>query len=185
MEDLRLQLLQPETDLELFKTSWGWRTPKGHISAEQMPFETYSATNATHLTVGLFNGELIAVYFFVEWAPLRYEGHFTSKRGVPRETLLVGARAILNGLLSNGALEVSALIRPANKPLRQFVTDLGMVKVGCVEFTCIEDIQQCIFYAPRNQRSKVYVKYVKMKDDPLFGPFRQNSEVHTNPIGAE
>jgi hypothetical protein len=78
---------------------------------------------------------------------------------------------------------VSALIRPENKPLRQFVTDLGMTRVNFSLFTCVDDMNRVIL-TQRNQR-KVYVKYVKIKDDPLFGPFRQNSEVQPNPIGAE
>jgi hypothetical protein len=182
MDDLRLQLLQPETDFDLYREAWGWRTPKRHISAEQMTFETFSATNPTHLTVGWFNSELLAVYFFQEWQPRHFEGHFTSRKGVSREILLRGAREILDLMLTNGADEVSALIRPENKPLRQFVTDLGMKYVGRELFTCVNDLNNVIL-TQRNQR-KVYVKYVKMKDDPLFGPFRQNSEVHANPIGG-
>ena len=182
MDDLRLQLLQPETDADLYREAWGWRRPKTHISAEQMSFETFAENNPTHLAVGLFNGELIAVYFFVEWAQLRYEAHLTSKKGTPREIVLMGAQAALNGLMEY-ASEVSAFVRPRNRALRQFVTDLGMVKVGQNLFTCVNDLNNVIL-TQRNQR-KVYVKYVKMKDETPVGPFRQEASFQSNPIGAE
>jgi hypothetical protein len=184
MDDLlKLRLLDPVDDFACYRTAWNWRKPKKHISAQQMSFETFFSADPLHLTIGLFNPKLLAVYFFQEWQPRHFEGHFTSKKGVSREILLRGAREILDLMLTNGADEVSALIRPENKPLRQFVTDLGMKYVGRELFTCVDDMNRVIL-TQRNQR-KVYVKYVKMKDDPLFGSFRQNSEVHTNPIGAE
>jgi hypothetical protein len=177
-----LQLLDPVADIELFRESWSWRKPKTHISAEQMSFETFAANDPTHLTVGWFNSELLAVYFFQEWQPRHFEGHFTSKKGVSREILLRGAREILDLMLTNGADEVSALIRPENKPLRQFVADLGMKYVSRVFFTCMNDLNNVIL-TQRNQR-KVYVKYVKMKETP-FGSLRQVANLKFNNIGQK
>ncbi len=181
-DSLKLRLLDPVADIELFRESWLWRTPKRHISAEQMSFETFAANDPTHLTVGWFNSELLAVYFFQEWQPKCFEGHFSSKKGTSREILLRGAREILNLMLTNGADEVSALIRPENKPLRQFVTDLGMKYVGRELFTCVNDMNNVIL-TQRNQR-KVYVKYVKMKDAPPLGIKRQEASFQPNPVGA-
>ena len=176
-----LRLLEPETDLELFREAYNWRTPKRHLSAPQLPFSQFSETNPTHLTIGLFNGELLAVYFLQEWEPTKYEAHFTSRKGVAREDLLQGAQAVLDLVLTHGGTEVSALILPANRPLRQFVTDLGMKRVNFSLFTCVDDLEGCNFFTiqKRNQR-KVYIKYVKMKDETPVGPFGQNPEIHTD-----
>jgi len=160
MDDLRLQPLDPVVDLELYRIAYNWRsTPKRHTSAPQLPFEAFTEINPTHLTIGLFNGDLLAIYFLREWEPTKYEAHFTSKRGVPRETLLLGAKAILNLMLDNGATEVAALILPTNRPLRQFVTELGMTKESHVIFTCITETQGGSI-EQRNKRP-VFIKYVK------------------------
>ena len=101
---LTLRPLDPIDDLELYREAYDWRPkPKRHTSAPQLPFESFTEINPTHLTIGLFNGELLAVYFLREWEPTKYEAHFTSRRGAPRETLLLGAKAILNLMLDNGA----------------------------------------------------------------------------------
>jgi hypothetical protein len=141
MEDLlTLRPLDPIDDLELYREAYDWRqTPKRHTSAPQLPFESFIDNDPTHLTIGLFNGELLAVYFLREWEPTKYEAHFTSKKNVPRETLLLGAKAILNLMLDNGATEVDALILPTNKPLRQFVTDLGMEYVEDLDFKYVSN----------------------------------------------
>lgn len=162
---LELRLLEPNTDIDLYRTAFEWREHKRHTSAPSMSFETFSSTDPTHLTFGLFNGKLIAVYFLREWKPAYYEAHFTSRKNVSRETLLQGARAVLNLLLTNGAEEVGALILPANRPLRQFVTELGMKYVSRVFFTCLKDLDECIFYPPsRNQRS--FLKYAARVQGP-------------------
>jgi len=158
MEDLQLRLLEPETDLDLFRLAFSWRTPKKHLSGPQMSFEAFSETNPTHLTIGLFNGELLAVYFLREYDPARYEAHFTSKKGVPRDVLLQGARAVINLLLDNGAAEICALVLAANCPLRRFATDLGMKRECVIKFSsCAEMIQESSIQT-RNQRG-FFIKY--------------------------
>ncbi len=80
MEDLlRLQLLDPTTDRHLFETAYGWRKAKKHLSPPRIDFETFTDTDPTHLTVGLFNGDLLAIYFLQEWQPRHFEAHFTSR----------------------------------------------------------------------------------------------------------
>jgi len=124
-----------------------------------MPFETFTDTDPTHLTIGLFNGELLAVYFLREWEPARYEAHFTSRKGVPRETLLWGARQVMNLVLSNGGAEICALVLAENRPLRQFVTELGLQRVGMMRFTsCQNDTEASSIANKRNHRD-VFVKY--------------------------
>jgi hypothetical protein len=157
-DSLKLLPLNPETDLELFKVAYNWRTKKRRISGPQMSFEAFSEINPTHLTVGLFNGELLAVYFLREWEPAKYEAHFTSKRGVSRETLLWGAKTILDLMLVNGAAEVVALIVPQNRALRRFVTQIGMGRESVCLFSCTDELNVCSI-APRNQR--MFIKYAK------------------------
>ena len=176
-----LRLLEPETDLDLYREAFNWRTHKQHTSAPSMAFETFSSTDPTHLTFGLFNEELIAVYFLREWKPAHYEAHMTSRKNAPRETLLEGARAVLNLLLTNGAEEVGALILPSNRPLRRFVTQLGMARIATMKFLHCADISDGGTIQPRNLRT--FVKYIKMKDESPVGPFRPQTNFHADAIG--
>jgi hypothetical protein len=179
MSDLRL--LDPQSDLELFERAFRWRTPKKHLAGVgQMPFETF--IDSQHLVFGLFDPELIAVYFYREWEPARFEAHFTSRKGVKRETLLWGGAATVGMILKYGGEEVDALILPANKPLRDFVTHLGFRRIGLIEFTCVETTQGDTI-SPRNQRQR-FIKYVKMKEVTPLGSFRHHPKEQFHPVHA-
>jgi len=153
MEDLlSLRLLDPIADRDLFVTAYEFRQPKKHLSAPRIDFETFIDTNPTHLTIGLFNGELQVVYFFQEFQPRHFDAHFTSRKGVSRETVLEGGRQVLDLILSNGGEEVSALILPVNRPLRQFVAELGMARIGTMLFTSVDDLAE-------DSKPRVFLKY--------------------------
>ncbi len=161
MDDcLRLQLLDPLADLDLYREAYNFREPKKHLSAPRIDFETFTDTNPAHLTVGLFNGELQAVYFFVEVTPRHFDAHFTSRKGVAREVVLEGGRQVLDLILTHGGEEVSALIRPVNRPLRQFVTQLGMVEVEHVSFSaCATETHESSIAG--GATSAMFIKYAK------------------------
>lgn len=126
---LELRLLDPAQDIALFREAYNWRLrPKKHIQPDRMPFEVFSAPNPSHIAVGVFNGEFLAVFFFHEFQPGCFESHFTSKRGVSRDTLLTAARQTMNCFLDNGARELTAWIVERNAPLRTFVEALGFTE---------------------------------------------------------
>jgi len=156
--NLTLRLLDPTTDLDLYRQAFAWRKPKAHISGPQMAFEAFSADKPTRLTIGLFNGELQAVYFLREFEPKCYESHFTSRKGVSREVLVWGAKRIIELLLENGAAEICALILAGNRPLRRFVVDIGMTQESQILFTCVKTLQESNIFSPRNQR-EMFIKY--------------------------
>jgi len=166
MTNWQLQPLDPTVDTGLYHEAYYWRAHKTHLQVDRMPLEMFTADDPTHLTVGLFAPDLVAVYFLREWEPRRYEAHFTSKRGTSRQLLLEAGANLLRIILSY-ADEVSALIVPANRALRQFVTELGFERVGMMQFFCCTDVSKEPTISVRNQRR--FIKYVK----------------HRNPLGIE
>lgn len=151
---LTLRALDPDQDLELFKLAYSWRAkPKRHTQPDRMDFSDFAAPDPSQIVMGLFKGELVAVYLFREWEQGKYEAHFTSKRGTPRTHVLAGARRILTWFMDNGAVEVSCFVRPRNRAVRRFVTELGFGVESRVIFACIEQFLHGIV-APS------FVKYV-------------------------
>ena len=128
MSDLELKLLDPATDLDLFREAYYWRPErKKHVQPDRMSFEVFSSDDPSHIAVGAFNGEFLAVFFFHEFEPGKFESHFTSRRGTSRDTLLTAARQTIDHFLDNGATELTAWIVARNRPLRAFVEQLGFV----------------------------------------------------------
>lgn len=151
---LELRALDPVADAELFKLAWSWRTPKRHVSAPQMSYSAFADNDPTQVVLGLFNGELLAIYLIREWEQGKFETHFTSRKSTPRGHVLAGARRILDWLIENGAEEVSALVRPENKPLCRFVEEVGFKRLALVSFfPCIGEMDT------RTMHNK-FVKYV-------------------------
>lgn len=158
MDDLQLRLLDPATDLDLFRRAYSWRlTPKRHTQPTRMSFETFTDTDPTQTVVGLFNGELQAAYLLHEYEPYRFDVHMTSDRCAPRENVLEGARRVLRCLFEGGAKEVSALIVARNRPLCQFVEAIGMRRVSRMRFSSCADVSKGDSIQPRNQRT--FIKY--------------------------
>ena len=154
---LIMRPLNPETEQDLFRLSYSWRTKqKRHTQGARMAFEEFSAIDPTQIVMGLFNGDLQAVYLIKEWAPAHYETHFTSSRNAPRESVVAGAKRILLWLMENGAEEVSAFVRPRNKPVCRFVEEVGFKREALCLFSCIEDIDTC-------SMPNKFVKYVCSK----------------------
>ena len=123
---LELRSLDHQTDLDLFRESYSWRPAyRSRLQPDRAPFETFIADDPKQIVVGLFNGDLQAVYVTYEFEPGKFETHYTSHRKAPRENVLWGAQQILNIMLSNGAEEVLAYVSPQNKPLCRFVQDIG------------------------------------------------------------
>ncbi len=162
MDEWQLRLLDPVSDLDLYHEAFSWRQPKRHLSLPRIDWDDFTANNPTNLTIGLFNGELQALYFFQEYYPRHFEAHFTTRKGVPRETVLQGGKEVLDLILSNGGEQVDALILPVNRPLRRFVTQLGFTQVGHCEFSTCEDLLKGSSILTRNQRrEQMFVRYAK------------------------
>lgn len=150
---LSLRLLQPEQDVDLFRRAYDWRGQKKHVQPDRMPFEVFSAPDPSHIAVGLFNGELLAVYFLHEIEPSKFQAHFTSQRGVSRQVLLNGAQKVIKAFLENGATQIEAWIQERNRPLRRFVETLGFLETETCAFTKNKDLDSCSVSA--------FVKYVR------------------------
>lgn len=141
---LEMRGLDPVADRGLYNEAFNWRARNrpGHL-----PFEKWLEVGPEQAMLGLFNGEFIALYMVVQFAPALFDMHFTSKRGVPREYLVAGGIQITNWLIENGALEVSALIRARNKPLRRFLEDCGYSLVSRPTFSDTLRLVQWLKYA--------------------------------------
>ena len=128
--ELVLRALDPAADIELFRESFSWRTsPKKHVRVNRMPFEEFSANYSNQVVMGLWNGQLCAVYLFREIAPKVFESHFTSRKNAKVEDVFAGGKTMLNWFHSQGA-EVQATVVERNRPLRAFVEALGFVAQG-------------------------------------------------------
>lgn len=159
-----LRLLDPLTDQPLFAAAYNWRSaPKRHTQPDRLPFAVFADNNPAHLAIGLFNGELQAVYFMIEVEPSIYEAHFTSQRNVSREVLLEGAQQVADAVLSNGGSEIHAWVTPRNKPLQSFLGALGFTATGSQIFPCQNDTDGASLSSDRNQR--MFVKYSLQVDD--------------------
>lgn len=126
MSDLELRLLDPAVDLPLYREAYNWRSGHRRVLPDRMSFESFTDPHA--LAIGLFNGELQAVYFLHEVEPRVFQAHFTSQRGTNWNTLLEGAAEVAYQVLTNGAEEIEAWVTPRNRPLRTFLESLGFTE---------------------------------------------------------
>jgi hypothetical protein len=125
LPELTLRALNPQTELDLFRESYGWRpNPKKHLQLNRMSFEEFSADSPNRVVIGLFNGKLCAVYMFIEVRPKVFEAHFSSRKDTPVEQVFAGGKTMLNWFHFQGAI-VTAEIVERNRPLRVFVEALG------------------------------------------------------------
>jgi hypothetical protein len=142
-ESLTLRALDPVDDLQHYRDAYEWRGHKKPSRArpDMISFEDFNARDPSQIVMGLFNGQLCAVYLIIEIAPGIFDTHFTSKRGVSRNYVLAGARFLLSWLLENGAIEVLAFVSPYNKPLCQFVEAIGYEPTEVIHLPCNETAQ--------------------------------------------
>lgn len=166
MNSYYLRLLDPAEDTPLFHQAYEWRNkPKSHAQPDRMSFEDFTAPDG--ITIGLFNGELQAVYFLHETEPGNFQCHFTSQRQVPRETLLTAARQVAEDFFTAGATELHAWVTPRNRPLRSFLESIGFTVAGVSLFPC--QAEEGVSNIPRrNQRP--FVKYVLTVNDNQAQP---------------
>lgn len=172
-----LRLLDPVEDAALFGEAYSWRPkPKAHAQPDRMPFEEFSAVRDDQITIGLFNGQLRAVYFLHETEPGNFQAHFTSQRGVPRETLLLAAGQVAHDFFAAGASEIHAWVTERNTALKHFLGQLGFTCVDSTQIHCVERHSARTMTPDRNQRT--FVKYsLKVNPDRTF---RQKAKLHPN-----
>lgn len=152
---VKLRILDPQTDYDLFHEAYHWRTVKRRSQPDRAPFETFIANDPRQTVIGLFNDDLLAVFLFYEYEPLRFEGHFTSRRSVSREILVEGGKLVVNTFLQSGAKDICAWITIRNTALRRYVEELGFQPKETKEFP---------LHLVNNERtlpteSKLFVKY--------------------------
>ncbi len=103
-----------------------------------MSFEDFAKDDPSQIALGLFNGELQAVYFFHEIAPNTFQSHFTSSRKADRGLVLAGAITLVKWFEQNDLIMV-AYIHRRNIPLRRFVEDAGLVGLVDTEKSCCQN----------------------------------------------
>lgn len=162
-----LRLLDPSRDRNLYEAAYSWRSkPKSHVQPDRMPFEDFVSNNPRHLTIGLFNGELRAVYFLNEFEPSRYEAHFSSQRDTPRDVLLAAAAQVASDFFTAGATEICAWVTKRNRPLRSFLEALGFIETETKQFAGQNDTDGTTLPSERNKR--IFVRYsLKRTTDPF------------------
>jgi hypothetical protein len=166
---LSLRLLDPKTDSSLYEESYNWRKNKKHIQPDRMPFEVFASDNPLHLAVGLFNPEFIAIFFFIEIAPATFDSHFTSRKNVPREILVEGAKTVCELMLEHGAEELAARVLPVNTPLCRFVEELDFEFVS--EISALQEVDTSYTLRPEPQT----MRYYRRTRIPLIGDIAQTT----------
>ena len=154
----QLRLLNPLEDGDLYREAYSWRERKKHVQPDRMSLKEFTSDDPRHLTIGLFNGQLLAVYFLHETEPGNFQAHFTSRRDVSYFTLLEGARKVTRAILTNGGSQIHAWITPRNKPLRRFLEALRFHPVETMSFQKNKDSECC--------RVQEFVKYVLYGSTP-------------------
>ncbi len=158
MDGIYLRALDPQSDIELFHEAYNWRSHKPKLYPDKMSFEDFASTDPNQIVMGLFNGSLCAVYVInqtTNGTRETYDTHFTSRRGVPKRHVLVGAQWLLRWLLESGAFEVTAFVSERNTPLCRFVEAIGYERVGLIHFPCRDGPDSDTLPA----QTKEFVKY--------------------------
>jgi hypothetical protein len=159
MDCYTLRLLDLDTDLDLFREAYQWRDkPRSHAQPDRMSFADFTAPDG--IAVGLFNGELCAVYFLHETEPAKFQCHFTSRRKVSRIPLLTAARQIAHDFFAAGAVELHAWVTPRNRPLRSFLEAVGFYETGSQLFPCQNDTGGSTLASGDATSVRCFVKYV-------------------------
>lgn len=159
-----LRALNPQTEQHLFRDSYLWRNkPKKN----RLPFDEFAKDDPSQIALGLFNGELQAVYFFHEIAPNQLQAHFTSSRKADRCLVLAGAITLVKWFEQND-LQMVAYIRKRNRPLRRFVEDAGL---ACLIDTNNSYCQNDTEGGTVSATTQLWVEYRSKVSSPI-GPFR-------------
>jgi hypothetical protein len=90
-----------------------------------MPFERFAADDPSQIVMGLFNGELIAVFMFHELEPGCYQAHFSTQRKADRIAVLSAAAKLVEWFKEND-LQMVAFVTVRNKPLQRFIENAGL-----------------------------------------------------------
>lgn len=165
MPELELRLLDPTTDIELFREAYEWRNPKKHAQPDRAPFEAFIATDPKQIVVGVFNGHFCAAFLLYEYKPGHFEAHFTSKRGAPRESLIEGGKLIRDAFLQNGAQELCAWIIERNTALMGYLDALGFRAAESKRFAGQNDTGGGTLPSNASTEARTFVKYVCQKGD--------------------
>lgn len=136
MKNLLLRALDPEKDLDLFREAYDWRTSRRYETEASgtIPFEEFASYKPTEVSMGLFNGELIAVYLIQQRGPHLFQVHFASRRKTARDDALSGALTLRDWLLRDGDAEIFGWILEAwtgaNHPIHRFAIACGFHPTG-------------------------------------------------------
>ena len=121
---LIIRSINPQTERELLEVAYLWRP--GKPRKNRMPFDQFAADYPNQVVMGLFNGDLIAVYFFHQIGETEYQAHFSADRKADRSAVLAGAKQLVEWFQQNG-LQMSAFVHKRNTALRRFVESAGLM----------------------------------------------------------
>ena len=163
---LYLRPLDVVDDANLFRESYNWRPKHRKTQPNPMSLEQFMSNDPSQLTIGLFNGDFLAVYVLQEVEPAKFQVHFTSSRKADPEDVIAGARQVLAFMLENGGKEVWAYIVARNDPVRRFVESVGFEFDSFEEMCCITT-QNGDRVSDEQASSLVrYARYVKRTTSP-------------------
>jgi len=166
MGELELRLLNPQTDVDLFREAYGWRQTKRHVQPDRAPFEAFIADDPRQTVIGVFNDQFIAAYLIYEWQPEYFECHFTSRRGTPKDILIQAGRAIRDAFLQNGAIELCAWITERNRALATYLEALEFRPDTEKEFAGQSDTQSDRLSAESESPTRMFIRYAVRGESP-------------------
>lgn len=119
-----LRAINPQTEQDLLLTAYHWRSKP---RKNRMPYEQFAADYPNQVVMGLFDPELIAIYFFHQIGETEFQSHFTSSRKADKNAVLAGARELVTWFQNNG-LTIVAFVSPRNRPLCHFIQSAGLAE---------------------------------------------------------
>ncbi len=131
-----IRRLNPVDDEALLHTAYLWDQDRPlwfrQMDAVYGPddFNAYieAAKGEKRIDVGVFDGELIAVFVLSERSPDRFEVHVMAKRSLNNRILVEAAYQIRWQLFERGAKSISGWVASRNRPLLNLASMVGFVK---------------------------------------------------------
>ena len=161
-----LRALDPKTERDLYREAYQWRLKPSKVRRKQViPFEEFAADDPTQITLGLFNGELVAVYFFHQIGESEWQAHFTSRRDADKWAVLRAAQELVDWFKANN-LQMTAYILARNTPLCHFVEAAGLTRVSERQNKVLQSDTDGVSLPPANETFVEYRSGV-IKPGPL------------------
>ena len=131
MDKLIIRALDPDVDWIHFRDAYNWRTQKrlARMPEGVVSFEDFSNPLPNEAALGMFNGQLEALFLIQDRGMGLFEVHFTNRQGLEKDLLAAGALTVKNRLFEQGAREIYGWLREKharpNHPIRRFAESIG------------------------------------------------------------